>query len=114
MFVLVLLLVFGSVFAYLAVHNTEAVTLVFGQYTLPNIPLFYVMIGSMLIGVFLAYVVYLIHTISAAMAIHGRDKKIKDAETQVAELTKEIHKLELENAKLRKDSDKEEVDNESL
>ena len=104
MFSLILLLVFGSGLAYLALQNTTDVTFHILNYTFPDVPLFFVIIGSMLGGVLLSYIFYMIHSISSALKIHGKDKKIKNTEKNVSELTKKIHQLELEKESLKKES----------
>jgi len=71
-----------------------------GLYTFSDIPLFYVIVGSLLLGLVLSYVVYLLHAISTSFTIHGKDKEIKESKGEVLELTKNVHQLELENEKL--------------
>ena len=102
MFTLILLLVFGSGVTYLALQNSARVTLTLLTYTLPDVPLFAVILGSMVTGVFLAYVLHLPNLISTALSIHGKDNKIKSSEKDVTQLTKRIHQLELENESLKK------------
>ena len=72
-----------------------------GLYTFSDIPLFYVIVGSLLLGLVLSYVVYLLHAISTSFTIHGKDKEIKESKGEVLELTKNVHQLELENEKLQ-------------
>lgn len=111
---LILLLIFGSGVAYLALQNTTHVTFTILNYTLSDIPLFSVIIGSVLVGVLLAYIIYMINSISTALTIHGKDKKIKESEKSAAELTKRIHQLELENAALKKDGPSAATDDKAL
>lgn len=114
MVALILLLLFGSVFAILALQNTTLVTVSLAQISIPDVPLFSVMIGSLLGGVLLAYVIYLVHTISTSLTIRGQSKKIKDAEGELIQLTKRVHQLELENTRLKKENHQENVDEKSL
>lgn len=72
-----------------------------GFYTFSDIPLFYVIIASVLFGLVISYVVYLIHSISTTLTLRGKDKKIKENKDEVLELTKRVHQSELENEKLR-------------
>jgi uncharacterized integral membrane protein len=103
MLALIFLLIFGSGIAYLALQNTSLVTLTILNYTLSDVPLFSVMIASMLVGALLIYVIHLANSISTALTIHNKDKTIKQSRENVTELTKNIHKLELENEALTKD-----------
>lgn len=101
MLILILLLVFGAVMVYLAQNNLMLVTLHLGTYVFSDIPLFYVIIGSLLIGLGFAYIMYLVNSIFTAFTLHGKDNKIKQAKREIVELTKQIHKLELENERLK-------------
>jgi uncharacterized integral membrane protein len=98
---LIFLLVFGSGVAYLALQNTSHIAFTVFDYTFTDIPLFSVIIGSALIGALMVYLIHLINSISTAFTIHGKNKKIKESERNVTELTKIIHKLELENEALK-------------
>ncbi len=82
--------------------------------TITNIPLFYVVIGSILAGLLLSYFIYIIHSITTSIKLRKKDKKIRNAKAELAELTRRVHQLELENAKLKKESDSENVDTNSL
>ena len=104
---LIILLVGGSIIAFLSLQNTMVVSLHFLDFTIPNLPLYYVIIGSMLVGLLLSYVIYLVHAIITNISLLGKDKKIMKEKQQVAELTKRIHQLELENVKLKKETDSE-------
>ncbi|VVA44459.1 conserved hypothetical protein [Candidatus Roizmanbacteria bacterium] len=63
MFTLILFLVIGSVMVYLAQNNMVPVTLHFATYVFSDIPLFYIIVGSLLIGLGLAYLSYLVSSI---------------------------------------------------
>jgi lipopolysaccharide assembly protein A len=99
---LIFLLIFGSGVAYLALQNTTHVTFTVFSYTFSDVPLFSVIIGSVLVGALMVYIIHLINSISTAFTIHGKNKKIKESEKNVTELTKKIHQLELENEALKK------------
>ncbi|KKS41020.1 MAG: hypothetical protein UV04_C0016G0014 [Candidatus Gottesmanbacteria bacterium GW2011_GWA2_42_16] len=110
---LIFLLVVGAVFVYLAQNNLMLVTLRLGTYVIPDIPLFYIIIGSLLTGLGLAYLIYLVNSIFTAFAMHGKDNKIKQAKSEIVDLTKQIHKLELENERLKNNSDENEPDDQN-
>lgn len=101
MLILILLLTIGSVLAYLSRANLELVSLNLGPYVFADIPLFYVIIGSLVAGLVVAYLVNLIPAISNSLALRGKQKEIKETKSDVLELTKRIHQLELENEKLK-------------
>lgn len=104
MFILILLLVVGGIMVYLAQNNLMLVSLYLGPYIFTSIPLFYVIIGSLLAGLGLAYLLYLINSIFMTIAMHKKDIKIKETKNEVIELTKQIHQLELENERLKNSS----------
>lgn len=87
--------------AYLAQGNLSPVTLHFGTYIFSEIPLFYIIIGSLLIGLSLAYFLNVISSIFAGLAMRGKDNKIKRGKSDIVELTKQIHQLEIENERLK-------------
>ncbi len=100
MLVLILFLIVGSILVYISKFNFVPVSVNLGLYVFSNIPLFYVIVGSMVTGLVLSYVVYLVHAISTSFTLRGKDNKIKKSKDEVLELTKRVHQLELENEKL--------------
>lgn len=114
MLLLILILVSGSLLVYLSQSNLTPVALQFGPYVFPNIPLFYVIVGSLVIGLGLSYIFYLVHAISNSLAMRSKDTVIKKNRNTVAELTKRVHQLELENEKLKRKSSGTPVDPNAL
>jgi uncharacterized membrane protein len=104
MFILILFLVVGSVMVYLAQNNLTLVTLRLGTYVFSGIPLFYVIVGSVLTGLGLSYLIYLINSIFIAFTLRRKDNKIKKTKGEVVDLTKRVHQLELENERLKNSS----------
>jgi len=91
---------FGSVIAYFATQNTERLSLNFWNYSVPGIPIYIVVVGGLLAGLLLSWVISLVNSIVTAFTIRGKESTIKDYRKENAELTKKIHQLELENARL--------------
>lgn len=90
--------------AYLSQNNLMLVPLYLGPYTYTDIPLFYIIIGSLLTGLVLAFLIYLFNSIFTAFTMHGKDNTIKRGKSDIVDLTKRIHQLELENEKLKNNS----------
>jgi len=111
---LIFLLIFGSAIAFLSLQNTMPVTLTFLHYTFKNWPLSYVIIASMLVGIILSYLIHLVESISSTFTIHGKNKKIKEEEKELIEMTKKIHQLQIENARLKNSNDPDSSDIKSL
>lgn len=98
---IIFLLITGSVFAYLSKDNLAPVTLNVAQFTFANIPLFYVIVGSLLVGLVLSYLVQLFGSVATAFVLRGNRQTIKSGRDEVLELTKRVHQLELENERLK-------------
>lgn len=98
---LILILLISGVFVYVAQNNLVPVTLHLGPTIVTNIPLFYVIIGSLLTGLIVAYLIHLVNTIFITFSMHGKDTKIKEGKSEIADLTKRVHQLEIENEKLK-------------
>lgn len=86
---------------YLAQNNFMLVTLHLGKYTFSNIPLFYIIIGSLLVGLGSSQLVFLVNSIFTTFTMYRKDNKIKETKDEVVNLTKQIHRLELENERLK-------------
>ena len=97
----ILLLIVGSIMVYLAQNNLQLVTLHLGPYVFSGIPLFYVIIGSIVMGLFVAFLIYVVDSVFTGIAMRRKDNKIKETKSDVVELTKRIHQLELENERLK-------------
>ncbi len=101
MLILILLLVVGSILVYISRFNFVPVSVNLGIVSISDIPLFYVIAGSLIVGLVLSYIVYLFNSISTSFTLRGKNKEIKKNKDEVLELTKRVHQLELENEKLK-------------
>ena len=104
MLTLILLLIAGGIMVYLAQNNLMLVPLYLGPYVFSDIPLFYIIIGSLVVGLTFAYVLYLTNAIAVSLKLRKKNNTIKETKSEVVELTKQIHKLELENERLKNNS----------
>ena len=114
MLILILLLIVGSMLVYVSKFNFMPVSVNFGMYVVDNIPLYYVIVGSLLFGLILSYLVYLINSISTSFAFRGKNNEIKKNKNEVLELTKRVHQLELEKEKLKNAPSNEPIDQDAL
>ncbi|MCX6704952.1 MAG: LapA family protein [Candidatus Woesebacteria bacterium] len=114
MLVLILLLVVGSALVYISKFNFVPVTVNLGFYTFFDIPLFYVIVASVIFGLVLSYFVYLVRSISTSFTMRGKNKEIKENKEEVLELTKNVHQLELENEKQKNNKNAEPQDKNAL
>lgn len=114
MFILILFLIVGSTLVYISKFNFMPVSVNLGMYVFNDIPLFYVIVGSLLIGLILSYVLYLVHVVSTSFKLSGKNREIKKDKDEVLELTKRVHQLELENEKLKHSKNVEPEDQNAL
>ena len=106
MITLLFAVIFGLGFAIFATQNTSFVTVNLGNYVW-NIPLYFVMLGSLLVGLMVAWLFSLVDGVSSAWALHGKDSQIHKAEDALFSLEKRVNELQAENAQLR--NEKQEV-----
>lgn len=104
MFTLIVLVVFGIGVAFFATQNTQTISITLANYPMTGIPLYFIVLGSLLLGFVVSWITNLINVISSALKIHGKESTIKDANKQISELTKRVHQLELENERLKAES----------
>lgn len=98
---LIVLVIFGLGMAYFATQNTLPISFTIGNYRFTNIPLYFLVIGSLLLGIFISWIVSIMDGLSSTK---GVDKTIE-------ELKEEKHELEVDNARLK---EKEEAQRPSL
>jgi hypothetical protein len=112
--IIIFAVIVGSGIAYFATQNTNLINLHLGFYITPGIPLYFVLIGTLLLGLLLSWIFSLVNSISSKMTLHGKENKIKEDEKTIAELTKEIHQLEIQNSRLKEKSGEGNIDDKSL
>lgn len=108
---LIVLVIFGLGMAYFATQNTMPTIVYIANYRLANIPMYLIVIGSLLLGMFISWIVSIADSFSSNLTIHGKDSTIKAADRTIDELQEEKHELEVENARLR---EKEKAERPSL
>jgi uncharacterized integral membrane protein len=101
MLVLLIAVAFGLAVGYFATQNTTPVTIRLGDYALEEVPLYVVMVGSLLAGLLIAWILYIARTVSSRLTIAGKDKAVRRSRQTVAELEQRVRDLELENERLR-------------
>lgn len=111
MLILFLATVLSVIFSIFATQNTAQITLHFYSYSLPNIPIYLIILASALSAFILSLIFQLIKNLSSGMRISNQQGSIKDLKRELAEVTKELHKMELENAKIKAVSGEPEDEN---
>jgi len=114
MLTLILFLIVGSILVYISKFNFGLVSVNLGFYIINNIPLFYVIVGSIVFGLILSYLAYLFHSIFISYTIRSKNHEIKKNKEEVLDLTKQVHQLEIEKEKIKNGSDSEPTDKNAL
>jgi putative membrane protein len=104
MFALIVLVVFGIGVAFFATQNTQTISVAIANYHLAGIPLYIIVLGSLLLGFAVSWIISLVGGISSALKMHGKESTIKNANKEISDLTKKVHQLELENERLKTES----------
>jgi uncharacterized integral membrane protein len=103
MLVLLIAVISGLAIGYFATQNTTPVTIRFNDYLWEDIPLYLVMLGSLLVGLFMAWILYFARSVSSRLTIYGKDHAVKKAQDTVVDLERRVQELEVENARLKND-----------
>jgi len=111
MIILILTVVLGIAFAFFATQNTGHVSVYIGSFNLSNIPLYQVILGSIITALIVAGFIYFLKSLSSSLTINEKDDELKKTKDELAEITKEAHKLEIENTKLKSEAGEEEDEN---
>lgn len=101
MLMLVITVVLGIVFAVFATQNTGSISINLGNYSLPNIPVYLVVLVPLLVGLFISSLVHILKTLADSLIISEHKDEIGVLKRELTEITKEAHKLELENTRLK-------------
>lgn len=101
MFTLFFTVALGIFFSIFATQNTGLISLNFVGYTIPNVPIYLAILVPVLITLTVGWFIQFIRSISTRMAGSNQKNKINDLKRELAEVTKDLHKMELENAKFK-------------
>ena len=101
MLALLITVIFGMGIGYFATQNITPITIQFADYVLEGVPLYAVILGSLLAGLVMAYLLYLARSASSQVTIYRNDYADKRARQAVADLERRVDQLESQNARLR-------------
>lgn len=114
MVTIIFTVLFSVLVAYFTIQNTGHITLHFASYTWSGVPIYLVILGSLLVGLLFAWILHLLTAISSSLTIKGKNDSLKEIKRENIALTKKVHQLELENAKLASVEDKTSFEDNSL
>jgi uncharacterized integral membrane protein len=101
MLVLLVAVISGGLIAYFGMQNISPVTIRLNEYVWDDVPLYLVIVGSLLVGLFIAWILYFARSVSSTLTIYGKDRAMKKAKHTVADLERRVQELEAENARLK-------------
>jgi uncharacterized integral membrane protein len=101
MLVLLVAVISGVAIAYFGMQNISPVTIRLNQYVWEDVPLYLVIVGSLFVGLFMAWILYFARSVSSKLTIYGKDRAMKKAEHTVTALEQRVHELEAEKAGLK-------------
>jgi uncharacterized integral membrane protein len=98
---IILYIIFGIGSAYFATQNAQTVTLHIASYTYKGIPLYMIILVSLLIGLIFSWIVITVRTLSNSLRMREKELLLKEIKKKNAEIIKELHQLQLENSELK-------------
>jgi|1186.fasta_scaffold253395_2 uncharacterized integral membrane protein len=101
MLALLIAVIFGAAVGYFATQNTMPVTIRLADYAIEEVPIYLVVVGSLLIGLFIAWIIHVARSVSSSITIRGKNTEVRRARQDVADLEHRVQELEVENARLR-------------
>ena len=102
---LIIVFIFGLAVAFFATQNTRGVDVILVNSLLPAVPLYIVVLISILFGLFMGWIISLVGTVSSFFRIRGKDTEIQHSQSSVHDLEKKVHDLEIENTRLKTEVD---------
>ncbi len=99
------MVVFGFVVAIFATQNTAGVDVVLANSVVPDVPLYAIVIASLLLGLLVGWIVNLFWSISSFFSFRSQEDTIAGKNRALNDLNRKVRDLERENDKLRIERD---------
>jgi uncharacterized integral membrane protein len=114
MITLILIISFGLIFGYFATQNTYSVVIHFLKYSTKPLPLYLIILISIGVGILITMVINFLRWFSTTRKLSRKEKDLRTSQNEIVELTKTVHKMEIENTKLEAELGKEDIDGDSI
>lgn len=102
-------------FGYFATFNTLSIPLVLGHfYTFPSAPLYLVIGATLLIGIFLAWLISFTSHLATQFTLSRFKKELQEKKEAIRSMTKKVNELQVENASLKGELKNDPTDDISL
>lgn len=103
MFTLLIIILFGIFFSIVATQNTVNVPVNLLNQQFNDVPLYLVILISLLIGVALSWGLNLANRVSTIFILSKKDIDLKHSRKEITKLQTQLHKVETENLLQRRD-----------
>jgi uncharacterized integral membrane protein len=87
----------GLAIGYFATQNTAPVSLQFGEFVLDNVPLYVVAVGSLLVGLLIAW----IFSFGRTLTTFGSERQVSKVDQNMLGIERRVRDLEADNAQLK-------------
>ncbi len=98
---LLTLVLSGILVAYFATQNTGDVSINLLGYSLVGIPIYFLVLGSVLLGLLMGSIINLIDSLFSSLKLRDKNHTINEVSKKALTLEERIHELEVENARLK-------------
>ena len=109
MLTLIFLVLLGFLMAFFATENTLPVNLTIAGNILTGVPLFVIVMASLLLGIVISWLIHLINTISSEITLMGKETELKTAINTIEALRKKNRELEVATAELKNEVKETEI-----
>lgn len=114
MIILVICVLFGIVVSFFATQNTQEITIHALNYQWSHVPLYFIVLTSLLIGVIFSWLIYMLNAFSQSFITKKKQHRMDELKKENIDIAKHMHELEIENAQLKAKYDEDDVDDKSL
>lgn len=101
MFTLIFAVVFGLALSFFALQNTNRVTITLANIPFSDVPLWVIIVVSVLTGLIFASYFNVINIVTSAFRLRTKDNAIKGADNEIRKLSDENKRLSEENERLK-------------
>lgn len=114
MLAVILIVIIGIFFGFFATTNTDAISIHLGQFTIQSIPIYLAILVSLGIGLVIPALYHFLYSLSKSLTINEKEDKISTLKSELVEMTKKAHTLEIENTKLKTLQGEADFDDDSI
>ena len=98
---LIAVILFGLVITYFAMQNPLGVTLRLMNYQFTGIPVYLIVVISVISGIVMSWVIHLLNSFSFFLKLRGKEDVIRKEKRTIDALRKDVQNLKVENAHLK-------------